>query len=55
MALQFAVQACARAYALLRQVSEMDVETAQMEVFERSVMDDVVALELAAKYAITLD
>ncbi|MNC08588.1 hypothetical protein D3C75_561840 [compost metagenome] len=40
-----------RAYALLHQISEKDVDTAQMEVFERSVMDDVVALELAAKYA----
>lgn len=40
-----------RVYALLRQISEKNVETAQMEVFERSVMDDVVALELAAKYA----
>ena len=44
-----------RAYALLRQISEKDVETAQMEVFECSVMDDVVALELAAKYATTPD
>lgn len=44
-----------RAYALLRQISEKDVETAQMEVFERSVMDDVVALELAAKYTTTPD
>lgn len=42
-----------RVYALLRQISEKDVEAAQMEVFERSVMDDVLALELAAKYAIT--
>ena len=44
-----------RAYALLRQISEKDVDAAQIEVFERSVMDDVVALELAAKYAITPD
>jgi len=44
-----------RVYALLRQISEKDVEAAQMEVFERSVMDDVVALELAAKYATTPD
>jgi len=42
-------------YALLRQISEKDVEAAQMEVFERSVMDDLVALELAGKYAITPD
>jgi hypothetical protein len=41
-----------RVYALLRQISEKEVETALMEVFERSVMDDVLALELAAKYAI---
>lgn len=40
-----------RAYALLRQISEKDVEAAQMDVFERSVMEDVVALELAVKYA----
>ena len=40
-----------RVYALLRQISEKDVETTQMEVLERSVMDEVVALELAAKYA----
>ncbi|WP_223473855.1 hypothetical protein [Pseudomonas sp. BF-B-27] len=44
-----------RAYALLREISEKDVEAAQMEVFERSVMDDVMALELAAKYAATPD
>ncbi|MNE63494.1 hypothetical protein D3C76_1556610 [compost metagenome] len=44
-----------RVYAVLRQISDKDVETSQMEVFERSVMDDVVALELAAKYAITPD
>ena len=44
-----------RLYALLRQISEKDVEAAQMEVFERSVMDDVVALELAAKYATAPD
>lgn len=44
-----------RVYALLRQISEKDVEAAQMEVFERSVMDDVVALELAAKYATAPD
>jgi len=44
-----------RVYALLRQISEKEVEAAQMEVFERSVMDDVVALELAAKYATAPD
>ena len=44
-----------RVYALLRQISEKDVETAQMEVFERSVMEDVVALELAAKYSTVPD
>ncbi len=44
-----------RVYALLHQISEKEVETAQMEVFERSAMDDVVALELAAKYAIAPD
>ncbi len=44
-----------RVYALLRQISDKDVEAAQMEVFERSVMDDVVALELAAKYATAPD
>lgn len=44
-----------RAYALLRQISEKDVDAAQIEVFERSVMDDVVALELAAKYATAPD
>ncbi|MBF6038615.1 hypothetical protein H8F22_07020 [Pseudomonas sp. P154a] len=44
-----------RAYALLRQISENDVEAAQMEVFERSVMDDVLALELTAKYATAPD
>ena len=44
-----------RAYALLHQISEKDVEAAQMEVFERSVMDDVVALELAAKYVTAPD
>lgn len=44
-----------RVYASLRQISEKEVEAAQMEVFERSVMDDVVALELAAKYATTPD
>ena len=44
-----------RAYALLREISGKDVEVAQMEVLERSVMDDVVALELAAKYATTPD
>ncbi|POA19334.1 hypothetical protein C1886_13125 [Pseudomonas sp. FW300-N1A1] len=42
-------------YALLRQISEKDVETAQMEVFERSVVDDVVALELADKHATAPD
>jgi hypothetical protein len=42
-------------YASLRQISEKEVEAAQMEVFERSVMDDVVALELADKYAIAPD
>lgn len=44
-----------RVYASLRQISEKEVEAVQMEVFERSVMDDVVALELAAKYATTPD
>ena len=44
-----------RVYASLRQTSEKDVEVAQMEIFERSVMDDVVALELADKYAIARD
>lgn len=44
-----------RVYALLRQISDKEVEVAQMEVFERSVMDDVVALELAAKYATAPD
>ena len=44
-----------RVYASLRQISEKEVEAAQMEVFERSVMDDVVALELAAKYTTTPD
>jgi hypothetical protein len=44
-----------RAYALLRQISEKDVEATQMEVFERSVMDDVVTLELADKYAMAPD
>lgn len=44
-----------RTYALLRHISEKDVEAIQMEVFERSVMDDIVALELAAKYAAAPD
>ena len=44
-----------RVYALLRQISEKDVEMAQMEIFERSVMDDVVAVEMADKYATAPD
>jgi hypothetical protein len=34
---------------LLHQISDKEVETALMAVFEHLVMDDVVALELAAK------
>jgi hypothetical protein len=44
-----------RVYDSLRQISEKEVDAAQMEVFERSVMDDVVAVELANKYAIAPD
>lgn len=44
-----------RHYALIREVSQSDVSTAQMEVFENAAMDDVFALELGKKYSASPD